>query len=343
MAAVDLTAGAVPLAARRFHILALSGGGFRGLFTAGILAKLEHHAGARCLEMFDLIAGTSIGGIIALGLTCGVSAAEIRDAIATRGPGIFDARLSVFGRRLPFTSPFRPYLKTKFASRGLGEAIADIVGHGKIEIALEKLAGRVVVVSVNHSRGRAAILRSYPGLRRQPSGVTVMEAALATSAAPGYFPPQANQQGMLIDGGVIANAPDLVALTDAMSDFQMPLDAIRMLSIGTASSPEVNESSMQGHGQIGWIARRRLFQSTMAAQEDLAVLQAGVLLHDSHLRIDSAPAPEDASALGLDRADERASGILNELVEQAWRQAMARHALLLGHFARHRRAANRPA
>lgn len=63
-----------------FQILSLSGGGYLGLYTASVLAKLEEQSGRRIVDMFDLLAGTSIGEIIALGLAAGTSAAEIRDA-----------------------------------------------------------------------------------------------------------------------------------------------------------------------------------------------------------------------------------------------------------------------
>lgn len=75
-----------------FQILSLSGGGYLGLYTASVLAKLEEQSGRRIVDMFDLLAGTSIGGIIALGLAAGTSAAEIRDAFLENGEAIFGKR-----------------------------------------------------------------------------------------------------------------------------------------------------------------------------------------------------------------------------------------------------------
>jgi len=72
-----------------FQILSLSGGGFLGLYTAAVLAELEERSGKPLNQCFDLIAGTSIGGIIALGLAAGRSASDIRDAFIEHGPRIF--------------------------------------------------------------------------------------------------------------------------------------------------------------------------------------------------------------------------------------------------------------
>jgi patatin-like phospholipase/acyl hydrolase len=75
-----------------FQILTLSGGGFLGLYTAAVLAELEERSGRRLSECFDMFAGTSIGGIVALGLAAGRSATDIRDAFIEHGPRIFPNR-----------------------------------------------------------------------------------------------------------------------------------------------------------------------------------------------------------------------------------------------------------
>ncbi|HYH98957.1 patatin-like phospholipase family protein [Hyalangium sp.] len=73
----------------RFRILSLDGGGIRGAFTSSVLATLEQATGRSCVDHFDLITGTSTGGIIALGLALGRPAAEVRDFYRNKGPDIF--------------------------------------------------------------------------------------------------------------------------------------------------------------------------------------------------------------------------------------------------------------
>src|ERR1700730_19202618 len=75
-----------------FRILSLDGGGIRGVFPAALLARLEQHLDAPIGSYFDLIAGTSTGGIIAIGLGLGLSAKDILKFYAERGPAIFDQK-----------------------------------------------------------------------------------------------------------------------------------------------------------------------------------------------------------------------------------------------------------
>src|ERR1700722_19795882 len=81
----------------RFQILALSGGGFRGLYTAKIVADLEQQIGAPFASRFDLIAGTSVGGVLALALAMEVPASRIVDLFTRHGPEIFQKRWSILG------------------------------------------------------------------------------------------------------------------------------------------------------------------------------------------------------------------------------------------------------
>jgi len=79
-------------ASRRFQILALDGGGYKGVFSVAVLASLERDLGVRMLEHFDLVAGASTGGIIALALGAGLSPEEILDFYLAEGPAIFPGR-----------------------------------------------------------------------------------------------------------------------------------------------------------------------------------------------------------------------------------------------------------
>ena len=79
----------MPTEPQRFRILSLDGGGIKGAFTAAVLAEWEKHTGRVIVDHFDLITGTSTGGIIALGLGLGVSAQEILRFYKEQGPKIF--------------------------------------------------------------------------------------------------------------------------------------------------------------------------------------------------------------------------------------------------------------
>jgi patatin-like phospholipase/acyl hydrolase len=75
-----------------FRILSLDGGGLRGTFSAKFLAEIERELGVRVADHFDLIAGTSTGSIIALGLALGLRAEDMLDFYVERGPDIFRGR-----------------------------------------------------------------------------------------------------------------------------------------------------------------------------------------------------------------------------------------------------------
>ncbi len=78
-----------PMTPGRFQILSLDGGGLRGMYTAAVLARLEEDLGIRIVDHFDLIAGTSTGGIIALGLGLGMTPRDILEFYVAHGPRIF--------------------------------------------------------------------------------------------------------------------------------------------------------------------------------------------------------------------------------------------------------------
>src|ERR1700722_15331694 len=84
-------------AAPRFQVLSLAGGGYRGLYTAQVIADLEEQLGAPIATRFDLIAGTSVGGILALALALEIPASRIVDLFTKHGQDIFSWRINLFG------------------------------------------------------------------------------------------------------------------------------------------------------------------------------------------------------------------------------------------------------
>lgn len=157
-------------------ILALTGGGFRGYFTALVLARIEEQIGAPCHKVFNLIAGTSIGGIIALGLAFGIPARTVAQIIGQYGDDIFPPYRFKGLWRL-FGPPYSPY-PIRLALRQLLGEEAD----RPIAAALQN----VMVVTVSPAVGKMEVLASWDNNRT--AAITVNDAALATSAAPTYFP-----------------------------------------------------------------------------------------------------------------------------------------------------------
>ena len=292
-----------------FQILVLSGGGYRGLFTAKVLEELESSSEFQLREAFDLIAGTSIGGIIACGLACGIRAGDIRKTIELEGPKIFKKR-NIFRRSGIFANRYNPC--------GLRSAIEKVLGvHASA--AISDLTAPVLVIAVSRTDAAPVIFESDP-VSSSPARcpVSLIDIAMSTSAAPTYFPEHRVGTRNMIDGGIIANSADTLALMRAIGRFGRKPEEIRMISVGTATHNIADaDRAARGYGAIGWLAARRLFDVTTSAQEKLSIELAMDILGDRHIRIDLPPSLAQQKAVGLDVANPVAANTLFDLAREA--------------------------
>jgi uncharacterized protein len=233
------------------RILAVDGGGVGGIIPARLLERL-HAADPRVVAHADLVAGTSTGGLIALGLARGRSPAEICDLYRDQAKHIF----SRANRRYLAVRTFR----AKFDPAGLRQAVETVVG----DLTLGELTARPVfvpVTAVQRRDGRhkpagiflstAFRLVNNPRLEKYASSRwRCVDVALATAAAPTFFPahavtdPDGLGEWVCWDGGLVANNPALAAVGEVLrldlaergtavrSDGEPPPD-IRVLSLGT--------------------------------------------------------------------------------------------------------------
>ena len=188
-----------------YQVLCLSGGGYRGLYTAEVLAGIERETGIPLWRQFDLIAGTSIGGIIALGLAAGVSAVEIARAFREGGSAIFSDRPAPQGAISKFRELLKSACRARYRTQPLARVVTRLVGN---ELKIGKLKQRVMVPSVNMTKGRPQIFKTphHPSFVRDRH-LAVVDVALATTAAPTYFPLHRIAGEMFSDGGLYCNAP----------------------------------------------------------------------------------------------------------------------------------------
>lgn len=301
-------------ASSHYQILVLSGGGYRGLFTAKIIEQLEDRAQRPAKEIFDLIVGTSIGGVIACGLACGISANKIRSAIETEGTKIFVPENII--ARLPLGWIFT----NRYSPSGLRNTIQKVLGEFAT-IPISELKTPLMVVAVSRADATPVIFESEAAEPPDPCQVKLIDVAMSTSAAPTYFPEHRVGMRNMVDGGIIANSADTLALIRALGRFRRSPDQIRMVSIGTAAEKtgDTNRAAT-GYGAVRWFTARRLFRVTTAAQERLSIQLAREVLEDRHIRIDATPGAAQQAALGLDITNKLATRVLLELAEQALRQ-----------------------
>lgn len=249
----------------------------------------------KAADCFDLIVGTSTGGIIALGLGKGLSPAEIEAFYIERGPLIFAGADSVFRslvhvKEAKFDSgPLQDELQKCFEDTLLGES-----------------QKRLVVTSYDMENDDLRLLKTahHPRLRNDYK-LPMWQVALATSAAPTYFSAcKAITNTRLVDGGVWANNPTMVGLTEAVSLLKVPLPDIRILSIGTSWEIKHRSDDLDHAGMWGW--KSEIVDVMFRGQSHAAVKQAQLLLDTPDqqrvLRLDF-PVPEDT--FDLDRVDLR--------------------------------------
>lgn len=292
-----MTKNGMPDAAHHepFHILSLDGGGIRGIFSATFLAALEEDLGIEIRNNFDLIAGTSTGGIIALALGLDLRPREIVDFYVQHGPAIFPSRARwrvalQWVYRKYSQDPLREALKTCFRDKRFGDSTK-----------------RLVVPSYNIGEDDVYIFRTahHERLRRDYK-VPAWKVALATSAAPTYFPTCREIDSIrLVDGGVWANNPTMVAVAEAVETIGVPLSSIRILSLGTSDPITRRPSRLENGGTLAWARGSNAIDVILRGQSTAANNQAKLLLgRDKITRVNPAVAAEQFSLDGVKEAQE---------------------------------------
>lgn len=238
------------------RILAIDGGGIRGLYAAYLLQAIEERTQKPLSSVFDVIAGTSTGGILALGLTTpndtGKPKFSARDLIKlyeTQGDKIF---YSSIARQITTLGGLG---QNKYSSDGLNKLLHEYFGNTTLSQSLTN----VMVTSYNIEEARPYFFRSDQAKEDLSADHYLVQAARATSAAPTYFSPahfsaRDGKQYTLVDGGIIANNPSLDALLLAKLLYPEAKDYF-LVSIGTGDLRKGLAYDQIGkQGELGWLA-----------------------------------------------------------------------------------------
>lgn len=291
-----------------FQILSLSGGGYLGLYTAAVLAELEEQSGRRAVEMFDLFAGTSIGGIIALGLASGVSAVEIRDAFLEKGASIFGSAATKKSW-LSLPGKLHSLLRPGYMAAPLRETIERIVG---TDTKMMDLKRATVIPAVNLTKGGPKVFKTGHHERFVLDWrLSAVDVALATSAAPTYFPIHRIGNELFADGGLFANSPDLIAIHEAEHFLGIDVAEINVLSIGTTTTSFAwSGSANTQKGILQWVAGEQLTSAIIGSQQAITDDMTRHRLGNRYVRIDRVQADAQRPELALDCASEAAKTTL---------------------------------
>ena len=313
----------------RPRLLCLSGGGYRGLFTATILARIEQRLAAKLnykgegsalLQYFNLVAGTSVGGLLACGLASGVKAAQMAAALRDNGHLIFPERRFKRLRQFLFETLYEPAPLQTVVETVLGESAQKTLAD--IEIPL-------LVPAVSWISGEVVLFQSAGLVGPQNAhAVTLLDVCLATSAAPTYFPAHTVRRDgraadVMVDGGIAANAPELAAVSAACAKWSMPLSDIEVLSIGTASpSAGAMADSVPRGGVLSWASEG--VKLVLNAQERYSVnLCINLLGPQNYVRIDQHPSKGQAALSAMDEVNASMTTTLVKLAEDALENAKA--------------------
>ena len=238
-------------------ILSIDGGGIKGVIPARIIEELEKdtYLGQPISQFFDIVAGTSTGGLIALGVTI----PKDGSAVPRTGAELVDVYRKQGKKIFPDSGSFR---------KTLSDVVRTLSGYGQAKFSpsglngvLKKLFASKTLADISQSK--TLLITSYdmtlPGPRVFSSrengdkGLAAAALARATSAAPTFFPARQIGDDGFVDGGVFANNPALVAFAEAAA--QRPDDYYILISLGTGRNAQrYSYNQLKDWSEIEWIS-----------------------------------------------------------------------------------------
>lgn len=301
-----------------FRILSIDGGGIKGLYSATILNTLETHYGGVISDYFDMICGTSTGGIIALALSIGRETEEIVEFYKKYGPHIFPNHSKI--SRIYHT--LKQFLhSSKYSNKTLNLYLKEFFGEAKIKDA----NCCVCIPTVNLDSNSPVIIKTDHNEELKRDGERLMrEVALATSAAPTYFPIArlSKISNNIVDGGIYANNPSFVGVFEALRYFvgnDKGFKNIKLLSISNISNI-ANWSVKKKKSASIWDWKRDLIPLIMNTQSNSLHNLITICKNDNLLKIkeyyrvsDPELNKKNSKIISLDHADKRAIETLENL------------------------------
>lgn len=273
-------------------ILSIDGGGIRGIIPAIILAEIEKRTGKKISDMFDLIAGTSTGGLIAAMIASQnhKPADLIVELYEKRGHEIFSRDICAF------IFSFASLSDHKFSSTGITKVLTDVFGEETID-SVEK---DLLITAYDINNREPYFFKSW---RPDFNGIPLVTICKATSAAPTYFEPvDTSIQGKdrtFIDGGVFVNNPAVSAYVEAIRIYGPD---VYMLSLGTGTLVEsIKYEDAKSWGKIEWISP--LLDCMFGASSDVVDYQMNMLLGEDFTRLQLKNIKDDNMALDDASAD----------------------------------------
>lgn len=245
---------------KAFKILSIDGGGIKGLYSSTILEHLEKKHGP-VSDYFDMICGTSTGGLIALALGLKIPVPDISKIYIEQGKVIFPKRSKIGGIIR------QTFWRGKYSDAPLRDVLQEVFKEAKVK----DLNNLVCIPSYSLTDARPWIFKRDHGKLYRDNETLLVDVALATSAAPTYFPLseiEGYDQKQFIDGGVWANNPTLVGVIEALTYFvgkSRDYQSIEVLSISSLNNTAGKPVGLKRRRSfVNW--RNDLFETSLIGQ-----------------------------------------------------------------------------
>lgn len=286
-----------------------------GLYSARILELMEQERGKPVSECFDMICGTSIGGILAIGLSLGIEASTMRKELEKMGKEVFCAGEPVRKNLRRVSGIVKPI----YNHDSIKPQLATLLHDPKTRKSKTLMDCQVplLVPAVCVSDGQVEVFKSpfHPSYVKSEGYPSLVDIAMATSAAPIFFRNYRFGGKTYLDGGVVVNNPASIALIEATARLGQRIEDIFMIGLGTTYSPYKFRGSAKTNWGISeyFYKFRSKFSDLLHFQQNLVEQSVETALGERYIPIDSA----QASGLGLDNASDDAIKTLKGLAEQS--------------------------
>ncbi|MBS1780428.1 MAG: patatin-like phospholipase family protein [Bacteroidetes bacterium] len=258
---------------REFKILSIDGGGIKGLYSSCVLQHFEENFNCLISDHFDMLCGTSTGGLIALAASLKIPMSQVTDFYRTEGPKIFPSFKknkwfsAIFGQNVTDGDVRQIAKGGKFSDVHLRRSLTEIFGDAKIGDSHNYLC----IPSYTITEARPFIFKKDHHDLTRDDKAHYVDVALATSAAPTFFPMAEisyYDHKQFIDGGVWANNPALVGLLEALRYFvgtDKEFDRVKILSVSSLSITGGKPTGLKRERSfVDW--RKDLFETSMTGQ-----------------------------------------------------------------------------
>lgn len=300
---------------KTFKVLSIDGGGIKGLYSSRILENFEKRFHCYIADYFDLICGTSTGGLIALGISLKLPVSRISNLYQKRGAKIFPAQRKAIAllKQLFWNGKH----SNKELKKALDEVFNDsLIGNSYCLLCIPSFSlndGRPFIFKFDHKEGNL----------QRDNGTKYVDVGLATSAAPTYLPivsiPDYGDR-QFIDGGVYANNPTLIGIVEALKYFvgeDKKFQNLKVLSIASLESPPGRLTrKKQDRSFVDW--NQDLFSvfsegQAYSTEYFIQTLSSHCTHPFEYVRIPSANlSPEQLSLISMDNASDEALNILSQ-------------------------------